>query len=369
MFRFFFKKTKVPNNKRAIFYFSPNLPDFDTSSGGKRAVKILEILIEKYNVFVFSKGTCEKRHVDYLQSKGITVLKSLRKVDLHQAKSKVDFIVFAWYNSYYQFKGVLKYFPEAKIIIDSVDIHWVREKRLLGTHPIFSIHRIEANKIKELAAYKIADVIFAVTNVDKEEILKELPEKKVEVISNIHVLEEPEYIENHSNKILFIGGFRHYPNIGAAKFLAKSIFPKVLEKIHDAELIIAGSNAPPEIIELGSLPAVKFLGYVPENELKSIYGSVCVSVSPLFAGSGIKGKICESISFRRPVITNNIGNEGIGLLHEKDALICSMDEMPGYIVKTLNREYDFQKMTESAWKKIEPIIGLENARKKVLSQF
>lgn len=110
MFRFFFKKTIVPDNKRAIFYFSPNLPDFDTSSGGKRAVRILEILVEKYNVFVFSKGAFEKRHVAYLLSKGIHVFKSLRMVDLHQAKGKVDFLFFAWYNSYYQFKEALKYF-------------------------------------------------------------------------------------------------------------------------------------------------------------------------------------------------------------------------------------------------------------------
>ncbi len=90
---------------------------------------------------------------------------------------------------------------------------------------------------------------------------------------------------------------------------------------------------------------------------------------PLFAGSGIKGKICESISFRRPVITNEIGNEGIGLVHEMDGLICSINEMPFFIVKALKREYDFQKMTENAWKKIEPIIGIQNARKNILAQF
>ncbi len=362
-------KTKVPNDKRSILYFSPNLPDFDTSSGGKRAVRMLEILSEKFNIIVFSKGKHDFRHVSYLQSKGIQVFNSFRKIDLNQAKNYVDFIIFAWYNSFFQFKEVLKYFPNSKIIMDTVDVHWVREKRLLGIHPKYTQSRILSNKAKELAAYKRADVIFAVTNNDKKEIKSELPEKKIEVVSNIHVLEEPKYFDNNSNRILFIGGFKHYPNIGAAIFLAKSIFPKVLQNLPEAELIIVGSNAPSEIVELGRLPSVKFLGYVPENELKSLYGSVCVSVAPLFAGSGIKGKICESISFRRPVITNDIGNEGIGLVHEIDGLICSINEMPFFIVKALKREYDFQKMTENAWKKIEPIIGIQNARKNILAQF
>lgn len=356
-----FKTIVNKTNKRTLLYFSPDLPDFDTSSGGKRATRLLKMLSEEFDIYVFSKGLRIPRHVEYLRSSGIQV----PELEEEPSFQNVDVIFFAWYNSFYAHRNILRKHPNAKIIVDSVDVHWVRENRLLGIHPKYTPSKVQANKLKELSVYQMADVVFAVTENDKQEILKELPDKQVEVISNIHIEESKSFKENYSNRILFIGGFYHFPNIGAAQYLAQSILPQVLKHNPKAELLIAGSNAPKEIIELGELPGVTYLGYVPEKELPELYDSIFVSVTPLFAGSGIKGKICESISFRRPVITNEIGNEGIDLIHERDGLICKNEEMPAYILKALNREYDFQKMTHNAWKKIEPIVGKDLVQKKL----
>jgi glycosyltransferase involved in cell wall biosynthesis len=246
-------------------------------------------------------------------------------------------------------------------------VHWIREERLLISNSNYTKTHVEANKRKEIEAYKAGDIILAVTEQDKRHILKELPLKQVEIVSNIHRQEVNEYNDSGSNKILFFGGFKHTPNIEAVHYLVKEIFPEVLEKVPNAELIIAGSNAPREIIHLGTLPGVTFKGFIPEGELKILYDSIFISVVPLKAGSGIKGKVCESIAYRKPVITNQIGNEGIGLVHEKDALICENSEMANYIIKSMNRAFNFDDMTNNAWRKIENLIDNNKVRERLLA--
>ena len=59
------------------------------------------------------------------------------------------------------------------------------------------------------------------------------------------------------------------------------------------------------------------IGFVEESELPTLYKNTLLSVCPLTCGAGIKGKICEAIAFRTPVLTNQIGNEGINLENEK----------------------------------------------------
>ena len=64
--------------------------------------------------------------------------------------------------------------------------------------------------------------------------------------------------------------------------------------------MIAGSKAPPEIQNLDQLPGVRFKGFIPEEEMDDLYKNSFLSVCPLLAGAGIKGKICESISYTSP---------------------------------------------------------------------
>jgi glycosyltransferase involved in cell wall biosynthesis len=47
-----------------------------------------------------------------------------------------------------------------------------------------------------------------------------------------------------------------------------------------------------------------------------------VFVSPLRYGSGMKGKVGESMSYGLPVVTTTVGAEGIGLTNMENALIA-----------------------------------------------
>ena len=52
-------------------------------------------------------------------------------------------------------------------------------------------------------------------------------------------------------------------------------------------------------------------GYVSDEELAGYYARARVDVVPLRFGAGIKGKIVEGMYFGLPIVTTDIGAEGI----------------------------------------------------------
>lgn len=341
-----------------VLYISPNLPDFDESSGGKRATHMLDLLQEKHNVFAFTLGDKPQKYIDKLRSLNVNVLETSRFEKAYDLMPKIDVIIYAWYYTYFDAAYFRDVYPEARIIVDSVDVHWLREFRSIGLLEGLTHEVAEMNKKRELQVYANSSIIWTVTKEDKLEVMKELPNADVRVVSNIHEMVEPNFIEKDSKSMLFFGGYRHYPNISAAEILAKEILPRVRKEIPEANLILAGSHAPESIQALGQLDGVTYEGFIEDEDVNDLYRRSFLIATPLQAGAGIKGKICEAIVHRVPVVTNGIGNEGINLITEEDALVTDdLVKMSQYVVDAMNGAYDLNSMTSRAADKLLKIVG------------
>ena len=362
-----FESVTRKNTKQTILYISPNLPDYDTSSGGKRATRMLGLLAEECKVYAYARGGRQQKYIDKLNSLGVEVIQHYDYDAIKADIPHIDVIIYAWYYTSHESARFMELYPNAKIILDSVDIHWVRESRSIGLWEGLTEEIVAKNKESEVAAYKKADVVWTVTEPDRQAVLKEIPDADVRVVSNIHDTAFTEYYPTKKNNILFFGGYNHYPNLSAAKILANDIIPKVREQIPDATLLIAGANAPEEIIALGELPGVNFLGFIEEEDVDNLYKSSMVCVAPLLAGAGIKGKICESIAYMTPVITNTIGNEGIALVDGVDGFITEdIDEMVARTVEVMKGKHDLELMTSKAQDKLHAIVGPQTVKKRML---
>ena len=115
----------------------------------------------------------------------------------------------------------------------------------------------------------------------------------------------------------YIGSISHPPNLEAIKFIVKEILPELdLQKIK-YRLYLAGSDSCEELRVLISDSTVKnksniiLLNYL--DQVKDFYQKIDLLVVPIFAGSGTRIKILESLSFGRPVLTTEIGAEGIDI--------------------------------------------------------
>jgi polysaccharide biosynthesis protein PslH len=118
----------------------------------------------------------------------------------------------------------------------------------------------------------------------------------------------------------FTGSLDYHPNIDAALFAARAVFPLVRGVLPDAHLLIAGRRPVPEIRALGRLPGVEVLGDVAD--MNDVLVRTTAALAPMRAGSGIKNKVLEAWACARPVVMSRIAANGLTLPEGHAPLVC-----------------------------------------------
>ncbi|MBL7715431.1 MAG: glycosyltransferase family 4 protein [Bdellovibrionales bacterium] len=136
--------------------------------------------------------------------------------------------------------------------------------------------------------------------------------KKISVLPIDLGVERAECRKDFSERIGlgFIGNFRHPPNLDAVRFLKFQLWPEVRRKIPDATLSIFGAYPSKEAMAWSN-PREGFVVLGPADDSRAMLSSVRVLVAPIRFGAGVKGKILDSWSVGTPVITTEIGAEGV----------------------------------------------------------
>jgi glycosyltransferase involved in cell wall biosynthesis len=251
--------------------------------------------------------------------------------------------------------------PGARVVVDTVDVHWVREAR--AAEVAGSDHaRAAAQRTREAerAVYSAADAVVAVSAQDAAAAAELAPHVPVSVVSNVHPpeAEGPGFAQRSG--ALFVGNFRHSPNVDAALFLAREIWPRVRAALPGATLTLAGDAPPPEVVALAGEDVV-VTGWVPE--VAPHLDAARVSVAPLRFGAGVKGKIGEALAHGLPVVTTAVGGEGMGLVDGEHALIGeTAEELAGAIVALHTDAGLWGRMAAAGRAQIAAALGTEVAR-------
>lgn len=297
----------------------------DQSSGDLRFYTLLSLLARKHKLLFCAlneDNTTQPRNDAgaRLEQAGIT----LGEVDLpHVLRSFKSDIV--WFEFYYMarldYLGLLeRHYPQALIVVDSVDVHFNRlEARARLTGKLEDEAEARQMRVRELAVYASANMVIAVSEDDRQLIQLALPNVPVEVVPNIHAVPSyPDKTKRRYGELVFVGGFRHDPNVDAMQYFCREVMPLITAACPQARLKIIGSNPPQDILALAN-EHVEVLGYVPETapHLECAY----ISVAPMRYGGGMKGKVGEAMSNGLPVVTTSFGAEGFGLQPGEDLLI------------------------------------------------
>ncbi len=223
---------------------------------------------------------------------------------------------------------VREYAPAARAVYDTVDLHWLREtRRRLPEYVDDGARRIppQATVLRELehALIRSVDVTFAVSDVERRQIEADLPGAEVRVVPTVHELERDVPAPEGRSGVLFIGGFEHHPNVGAALRLIRDIMPLVWREFGDVPVTIVGADAPPEICALASA-RVDVAGWV--EDLGPLLRRSRVMVAPIVYGAGLKGKVTQSLAAGLPVVTTPVGAEGLGVEDGDRLLVGATDD-------------------------------------------
>src|SRR5439155_26370206 len=113
----------------------------------------------------------------------------------------------------------------------------------------------------------------------------------------------------HPNHIVFVGNFRHAPNVEAAEFLSAEIAPFAPQ----IEFLIAGPYLP--ATPPRPLNAVS-PGYIADT--RSLFHSPnAIVAAPLFSGTGQRVKLLEAFAMGMPVVTTSLSSAGFPAVNRK----------------------------------------------------
>src|SRR3954452_5308920 len=230
----------------------------------------------------------------------------------------------------------------ARILYYLHDLHYLREMRRYQLEgDVWALE--ESNRLRklELAIFRSVDCVMTPSSEEAKVILREVPEATVRVVPP-YLYPARATISLHQNHfetrrdILFVGGFKHPPNVDAALWLVRDIMPLVWREAPDTQLILVGDAPTEEVRALDADQRVEVTGYVPE--LTPYFDRARVSISPLRYGAGVKGKIVSSLAAGVPVITTAVGNEGIALVGGQEVLLGETPEELSAAVLRLLRD-------------------------------
>ena len=224
-------------------------------------------------------------------------------------------------------------FPDATILYDSIDLHFLRQGR--KAEVVGGPSERDYWHAKELECIQRSDLTATVTETEAEIVRSLVPTARTVVLPVVYEPDPtPRLPYDATSDLLFVGGFLHDPNVDAVQYFVREVLPLVTDEV-DARLWVIGQQPPEDIRALESASVV-VTGHVPdvEHHLRRAR----VSVSPVRYGAGMKGKNVHAMAHGLPLVTTTIGAEGMDLVDGQHALIRDGAEAFAAAVVALYRD-------------------------------
>ncbi len=164
----------------------------------------------------------------------------------------------------------------------------------------------------ELAAVSFADLVLTMSETDRDVLDGYVDTRHVVPIPNgVDCRAFPFAADGRDPaSILFVGFFRHEPNVAAVRYFCREVLPRVRARAPRARFRVVGAYPPDVIRRLADDPAIEVTGRV--DDIAAYYRSSAIFVAPVLQGSGTRLKILEAMASGCPVVSTTIGAEGLG---------------------------------------------------------
>lgn len=334
-------------------------PDASRDSGSLRMINIMRLLRELgWRVtFMADNCTATDKEITQLGCLGVQTLckpwsPSLLRWLAREKNSLRAIMLSRHYVAAPNLSLMRQAVPHAKVIFDTVDLHFLRERRAAHhTGNQAMIRQAESSRRRELALIHACDVTLVVSPIEQELLLKEVPGAKVELVSNVHEVFGRRVDFTKRKDLVFVGGFGHPPNVDAVEWLTKDIYPRLHAVRPEITLHLIGDI--PELARQNlSVPGIHIHGRV--DELAPWMDGCRIALAPLRYGAGVKGKVNMAMSYGLPVVATTVAAEGMQLQNGENILIA--DDAEAFASAVL-RLYD----DHSLWLRLSD-QGLDNIR-------
>lgn len=260
--------------------------------------------------------------------------------------------------------------PQARTVFDTVDLHYLRERRgaELAGDPRLA-RSAERTRASELAVMAATDITLLVSAAEKEQLAADAPQVKVELLSNLHEVagQGLDWAQRHD--LVFVGGFRHPPNLDAMQWFIGEVFPRIRQRLPQVRFHCIGADVPDSLQALAAgQPGVQVHGYVPDVVPWMAGGRI--AVAPLRFGAGVKGKINLSMAHGQPVVATSCAAEGMHLRDGQDVLVADSPEaFAEAVVRLHDDEALWRQLSGNGLRNIARHFSMDAARATVARVF
>ena len=236
-------------------------------------------------------------------------------------------IIIEWTQPILLTEWIKKQFPGVPIIAIEEDVSFLSYERQYLNEKKFIFRcykqkRYTTLKKSELLQLGYADLVILNNYKDYNLLLREgMSKEKMWVWTPyFQSMKDLTYIGD-TKDILFYGAMGRYENYASAIWFIKN----VLYKIKDTEvrLVVLGSRPHPSLQKYAGNRVI-ITGFV--DDIRPYFQHSLCLVAPLILGAGVKIKIIESLTAGLPVLTNDIGIEGIPAEDGKSYYHCNKPE-------------------------------------------
>jgi GT2 family glycosyltransferase len=365
------ERTKERWVRRRAFVVDNYLPTPDKESGSLRLVNLFRILQGLGYKVTFGAANLEalEPYVSELQGFGVEVLYRpyVRSLKRHLAEQGAlyDLVILSRADAAAAvMPPARRHCPNALILYDTVDLHFLREQRLAELTGDRSTRRLaEQRRRQELGLIDAAHATLVVSEAELRLLQAERPEARLHLVSNIHRIYGSAAPFEKRRDILFIGAFAHPPNADAVRWLAREILPLVWAELPDLHCHVIGADPPADIRALAG-PGLTLHGYVPD--VAPYFNGCRLSVAPLRYGAGVKGKVNQSLAYGLPVVVTTQAAEGMYLVDGESALIA--DDAANFaaaIVRLYRDQALWERLSAAGLALMETHFSFEAARRAI----
>jgi len=345
------------------------MPEFDREGGSRRVFHFLEFFQQAgWNVsFAADNAEGGERYVQILQQMGIPVYAFQRTFSsgtngddaLTNAgglfrEGRFDLVLFAFWVCAEPYIPLVRFLsPSTKVVVDSIDIHFLRQSRGVFCSASHNgrpatLNADYAHEMRrELNVYASSDAVLTVSQKEAD-LINDLVGKSL-----AHPIPDKEdgsasltpFAERKG--MLFVGNFRHPPNVQAVEYLCRDILPKLPPAILEAHPVYIVGNDPNETVLncCRQWKGVRLVGWAP-SLLPYIHG-VRLSLIPLLYGAGTKRKLMQSLMAGTPAVSTSVGIEGFDLQDDRHVLVGDTPmAFAGSIARLINDQDLWQRLAK-----------------------
>jgi len=265
------------------------------------------------------------------------------KQSLKQLKEKryyPDIILLEWTQFVLLIDEIKKIYPSSYYVVSEHDVSFLTMDRGLkfkrGIKKFLYKNHLKNEKKSELYSLKLSDLVVTQNVKDKDLLLKNgINSIKIYCIVPYYT-HMFDIIPSYAPKnIIFFGAMNRGENYLSVIWFIENVFKKIIKMYPESKLFVVGNKPPDKLINYSS-DNIIVTGFV-KNPQKYFEKSSCM-VCPLVSGGGIKVKVLEGMSAGLPVITNDIGIEGIPARDRMEYLHAETPEEYIALIKKLFEE-------------------------------